>query len=100
VWRKGQRLFMISAGAAKQIARVKKSDVEHELDHQDGAGILNGAKHADVVRFAANAFDESQQNVAAIQHGNRQQVDQSQVYIEHHAEPDGQLPAVLRAKEA
>lgn len=65
----------------RQILHVEESNVEHIKDDHCRAPRLNNLQHAHVHRFAPHRFDERQDNVTAIEHGNRQHVQNRQVHI-------------------
>ena len=48
---------------------------------------------------AAHRFDERQRDVAAVQHRQRQQVEQGEIHIENDAEPQHAPPAVVVLKQ-
>jgi len=79
----------------RQILHVKERDVEHVPDNQHRTAGLNHLEHAHVHRFAPHRFNERQHDVASIKHRNGQQIQDRQVYVENHAEPQGQLPAAF-----
>ncbi len=48
---------------------------------------------------APDHFDQSKKNVAAVQHRERQQVQQREVHIDHDAEPQNQPPSMFTFKQ-
>src|SRR4029450_9150892 len=76
----------------RQILHVEERDVEHVTDNEHGTTGLNQLEHAHVHRFAPHRFNERQHDVASIKHRNGQQIQNRQVYVENHAEPQCELP--------
>src|SRR4029077_7160713 len=68
---------------------------EHVTDNQHGTAGLNYLEHAHVHWFAPDRFNERQHDVASIKHRNGQQIQDRQVYVENHAEPQRQLPTAF-----
>src|SRR6266699_1522750 len=83
----------------RQVLHVEERDVEHVTDDHYGAAGLNNFQHTHVHRFAPHRFDERQYDMPAIEHGNRQHVQNRQVHIEDHAEPERQLPTSFSFKK-
>ena len=50
--------------------------------------------------FPANAFDNCQQDMAAIEDGDGQHIEQGEVYVHEDAEPNSEAPALLTIEEA
>ena len=78
-----------------QILYVEERDVQHVTDNQHGAAGLNHLEYANVHRFAPDRLDQRQHDMASIKHRDGQQIQNRQVYVENHAEPQGQLPAAF-----
>src|SRR5439155_12142182 len=93
------RLFTIPSRAAHPVARVEKRDEEHETDQQHRAGGLQMLEDFGTYRPPPNRLKNSQGNVPSVQNGERQNIQQRQVNIEHHAEPEDTSPAVLAFEE-
>ena len=74
------------------VLHVEERDVEHVTDDQNGAAGLNDLQHAHIHRFAPDRFNQRQHDVASIKHRNGQQIQNRQVHVENHAEPQRQLP--------
>ena len=47
----------------------------------------------------ASGFEQSQRDVTAIQHWNRQEIQEGQVDVKHDTEPNGQPPALFTLKQ-
>src|SRR5947207_15657387 len=76
----------------RQVLHVEESDVEHVTDDHYGAAGLNNFQHAHVHGFTPHRFDERQDDMPAVEHGNRSHVQNREVYIEDDAEPQRQFP--------
>src|ERR1043166_8104448 len=71
-----------AATSAKEVLHVEKGDVNHEPDNEEGAGGLHYFEHTHVDRAPSHRFHNRKQNVAAIEHRNRQQIKQREINIE------------------
>src|SRR5437667_1310434 len=90
------RLELIELFADKrQILHVEERDVEHVTDDDYSAACLYDLQHTHVHRSPTDRFDDRQYNVATIENWNRQHVQDRQVHIQNHAEPQRQLPAAF-----
>src|SRR5437773_8137318 len=82
-----------------QILNVVEGHVQHVADDEHGAGVLDDGKRADADRFAPDRLNQRQENVAAVQDRDREEVEQRQIDIQDHAEPDRLAPAMFALKE-
>src|SRR5947208_5044202 len=82
-----------------QVLHVVKGDVDHVADNENGAGGLHDLEHPDIDRLAPHTFHQSKGDVPAIEHWNRQHIQNRQVDAQDDAEPQGELPAVLALKQ-
>src|SRR6476659_6669604 len=62
------------AVSPEQIANVEEADVKHVTDDQGRAAALDPFEDPHVHRFAPHAFDDRQDNVAAVENWNRKHV--------------------------
>ena len=65
-----------------------------------GTGRLNDLENAHVHRFTTHRFDDRQHDVTTIENGNRQHVQNRQVHIQNHAEPQREPPAAFASGKA
>ncbi len=84
---------------AKQIANIEEADVEHVADDERGAGGLHPLQDPHVYRLSPDTFNDGQDDVSAIQHRNRQHIEDRQVDVEDDAKPKRELPAVLALEQ-
>src|SRR5882724_6277652 len=82
-----------------QILDVVKGNVNHETDQEHGAASLDRADDTSTDGLAPNTFDDGEHNVATIKDGDGQHIQQGQVDIHEHAEPNRQAPALLAGKQ-
>src|SRR5438067_13179555 len=97
--RKNDRLIMSTTGAAHPIARVIKHDEEHEPDQNHSAGGLQSIEHRRPHGTTPHRLINRQDDMPAVQHRKRQEIEQREVHIEYHTEPQDQTPAVFALKE-
>src|SRR5712691_2390962 len=90
---------LLFRASPRQILDVVKSDVNHETDQQDGATGLDRANDTCADRFAPNSFDDGEHNVATIQDGDGQHIQQGEVDVHEYAEPKRQAPALFAGKQ-
>src|SRR5258708_153229 len=50
--------------------------------------------------FASNPFDERKHDMAAVEHGYWQHVQQRKIHVHEHAKPKSQPPTLLAAEQA
>jgi hypothetical protein len=79
--RENHRHFAVGAGAAQPVASIEERNVNHEADEQDGKPALNGIQNSRAHRTAANGFNQRQHDVPAIEHRQRQQVEQRKIDV-------------------
>src|ERR1041384_1309711 len=99
-WRKDHRRLAIPRAAANPVADVEESDEEHERNEQHRAGTLEVIEKPRAHAPPANGFDQRQQDVSAVEHWERQHVEQREVYVEDDAEPQHAPPAVVTVEES
>src|SRR6266850_1336236 len=83
----------------RQILDVVKSNVNHETDQEHSASGLDRANDTCADRFASNSFDNGEHNVATVQDGDGQHIQQGEVDVHEYAEPKRQAPALLAGKQ-
>ena len=83
----------------RQILHVEERDVEHVTDDYDRAAGLNYLQHAHVHRSPPHRFDERQHNVTAVEHGNRQHVQNRKVHVQNDAKPQREFPTAFGFKQ-
>ena len=54
---------------------------------------LDDLEESHIDRSPPDGLDEGERDVAAVEHRDRQQIEEGQVDVEHHAEPERQPPA-------
>jgi len=75
---------------------VEKRHVKHKRNQQHreaGRGVFN---EFDAQRPAADFFNDRHQNVSAVKHGNRQQIDDREVDVEQHQKTQSQAIVTIR----
>src|SRR5207253_5537050 len=92
-------VFIEDAFHEWQILHVEKADVSNRADDQNRANALHYFEHAHVQRLAPDRFDQSKQNMSAVEHRDRQHVQNGEVHVQNDAEPKRQLPAALAYKK-
>ena len=97
--RKDHRHFAVGAGTAPPVAGVEKRDVNHEGDEQRRETVLDVIQNTRMHRTAANPLDQRQRDVSAIQHRQRQHIEQRKIHVEDDAEPQHAPPAVFVVKK-
>ena len=70
----------------------------HADDHC-GAKALHIFQDPGVERFSTSRFDEPEENVTSIQDRDRKHVQNGQVHIQDHAEPERETPPVLALEQ-
>src|SRR5215831_4008246 len=93
-------LIFVLAALPGQILDVVKGDVNHEHDKRGGTAGLNHADNSMADWLASNAFDEREEDMTAVEHWNREHVQECEVDVHEHAEPKGETPAFFAAEEA
>src|SRR5215472_14604738 len=86
-------------GATQPVARIEEGDEQHETDKQHGASGLQVLQYFRADRAAANRFNQSQCDMAAVQDRERQQVEHGQIDVDQDAVPENQTPAMLAEKQ-
>ncbi len=97
--RENHRRFAVGAGAAQPVAGVEERDVNHEGDQQHGETALDEVQDARAHRPAADGFNQRERDVSAVEHRQRQQVEQRKIHVEDDAEPQHAPPAVFVLKQ-
>ncbi|MFM1944158.1 MAG: hypothetical protein RI897_3140 [Verrucomicrobiota bacterium] len=83
----------------REVLYVEDRDVEHISDNEEGAGALEDGESSVVDGFTSGAFDEGEQDMAAVEDGDGQEVEEGEVDIEDDAKPQGLAPAVFVGEE-
>src|ERR1041384_6573144 len=97
--RENQTRLAVSSAVANPVADVEEGDEEHERDQRHGARALDVVENSRAHGPPANRLDQRQQDVSAIKHREWQHVEQRQIHVEDHAEPEHAPPAVVAAEE-
>src|SRR5882757_4170468 len=97
--RKYDRLVVIVSRAANPIARVKKCDKQHKSNQNRREGGLHNLQKLCADGTSPDHFNDRQGDVAAIEHWQRQKIEQREIHVQYHAEPKHAPPAVLTVEE-
>src|SRR5215470_16674707 len=87
------------AFAAQPIANIEETNVGDIADDKNRAASLHNFKHANVHGLAPDSLYQGENDVAAIQDGNREHVQDCQINVQDDAEPECQLPAAFVLEE-
>src|SRR5829696_6557811 len=79
----------------RQVLHVVKCDIDHEADQQHSATGLNRADDSNADGLAPNTLNDGEHDMAAVQHRDRQHVENGQIYVHQNAEPEREPPTLL-----
>src|SRR5437899_5222276 len=92
-------VFIEDAFHEWQILDIEKADVSNRANNQNRADALHILEHANIQGLTSHRLDQSKQNVPAIEHRNRQHIQNREIDVQDYAQPKGQLPAALAHEE-
>src|SRR5208337_349506 len=92
---KNDGLLAVIARTAQPVAGVEERDIDHEANEQNHKPGLDTVQNSRTHRTAADGFDEREGDMPAVEHRQREQIDQREIHIEDDAEPQYAPPAVL-----
>src|SRR5579862_1191287 len=88
-------LLGLEGPVPRKVLHVEEGHKEHEPYDDAGANACHDFYDFGRDGLAPDAFDEREDDVAAVEHGDRQEVQHRQVHIREDAEPERHAPAVL-----
>ncbi len=86
--------------ASEEIGDVEEGEVGHEGHGGEGAGGLEPAEVFGVEGFFAEAFDDGEGDMTAIEHGEGEEVGEGEVDVEEDGEGEGEEPTAIIFEDA
>ena len=83
----------------RKVLNIEEGDVDNHANDHGGAYPLNHLQHPRIQRLAPHRLNNAKHDMAAVQNRDGQHVNNGQVNVEDHTEPECKLPAVFALKQ-